>query len=408
MRELLARFPARYSEAEKGTASVFCPRYRSDETRSASVATDPGAEMKPKNPAQDDAAQSNRRHFLKSGAVIATGLSAGMLTSAAAGGMVAAKSAAPDQTGPVEGSMPTRNLGQTGARVAIFGLGGQGALERANHEDAAVPIIHRALDLGVNYFDTSAIYGGPGRWSERYLGMGLKGSRDRIFLATKTKERTRDAALRNIEVSLKLLETEYVDCWQLHDVGIQEDVDRIFGKGGAIEALIQARDQKLVRHLGITGRFRPEALIESIHRFPFDTVLMGVNAADKYYYPFEKDLLPLAVERQMGIIGMKVMARGRILSSWMPPPVEVQKHSWEGTGAIATTPGTLTKRETFFYNLSLPLSTAIIGCDSVEQVDECAALARSFTPLNSAQMAALEARVEPIAKQALFFRLMPR
>lgn len=229
-----------------------------------------------------------------------------------------------------------------------------------------------------------------------------------MFIATKTKERTRDAALRNIEVSLKLLDTDYVDTWQLHDVGIQEDVDQIFGKGGAIEALTQARDQKMVRNLGVTGRFRPEALIESIRRFPFDTVLMAVNAADKYYYPFEPELLPLAVEKQMGIIGMKVMARGRILSSWTPPPIEQQKHSWEGQGAIATTPGTLTKQETFFYNLSLPLSTAIIGCDSVEQVEECADLARSFTPLNQAQMTALEAKVQPIAKQALFFRLMPR
>ena len=104
----------------------------------------------------------------------------------------------------------------------------------------------------------------------------------------------------------------------------------------------------------------------------------------------------------MGIIGMKVMARGRILSSWTPPPVEQQKRSWEGRGAIATTPGALTKRETFNYNLSLPISTAIIGCDSVEQVEECVELARSFTPLSQAQMAAVEAKVEPVAKQALF------
>ena len=232
--------------------------------------------------------------------------------------------------------------------------------------------------------------------------------RDQVFIATKTKERTRDAALKNLEVSLKLLDTDHIDTWQLHDVGIQEDVDQIFGKGGAMEALIQARDQKMVRFLGVTGRFRPEALMECIRRFPFDTVLMAVNAADKYYYPFEKDLLPMAVEKQMGIIGMKVMARGRILSSWTPPPVDVQKRSWEGRGAIATTPGTLTKRETFFYNLSLPLSTAIIGCDSVEQVEECAELARTFTPLNQSQMAELEAKVEPVAKQALFFRLMER
>jgi aryl-alcohol dehydrogenase-like predicted oxidoreductase len=304
--------------------------------------------------------------------------------------------------------MPTRNLGKTGFRVGIFGLGGQGALEKASNESLALQIIQRALELGLNYFDTSAIYGGPDRWSERYLGKGLKGSRVDVFIATKTKERTRDAALRDLDESLKLLDTDHIDTWQLHDVGIQEDIDQIFGKGGAIEALVQARDQKMVRHLGVTGRFRPEALMECIRHFPFDTILMGVNAADKYYYSFEKDLLPLAVEKQMGIIGMKVMARGRILSSWTPPPVEQQKRSWEGRGAIATTPGTLTKRETFYYNLSLPISTAIIGCDSVEQVEECVELARSFTPLSQAQMAALEAKVEPVAKQALFFRLMPR
>jgi len=363
--------------------------------------------MKPNDTLQDGGNQ-NRRDFLKVGAAsIATGLSAGVIASPASHPVMSNMGLAAAATA-VQDMMPTRNLGKTGFRVGIFGLGGQGALEKANNESLALPMIQRALELGVNYFDTSAIYGGPDRWSERYLGKALKGSRDQVFIATKTKERTRDAALRNLDVSLKLLDTDQIDTWQLHDVGIQEDVDQIFGKGGAIEALVQARDQKLVRHLGVTGRFRPEALLESIHRFPFDTILMAVNAADKYYYSFEKDLLPLAVEKQLGIIGMKVMARGRILSSWTPPPVEQQRRSWEGRGAIATTPGTLTKRETFFYNLSLPISTAIIGCDSVEQVEECVELARSFTPLNQAQMSILEARVEPVAKQALFFRLMPR
>lgn len=308
----------------------------------------------------------------------------------------------------VQEMMPTRNLGNTGFRVGIFGMGGQGALEKSNNEAVALAIIQRALDLGVNYFDTSAIYGGPDRWSEQYLGKGLRGYRDQVFIASKTKERTRDAALKNLEVSLRLLNTDHLDTWQLHDVGITEDVDQIFGKGGAIEALVQARDQKMVRFVGVTGRFRPDALIECLKRFPFDTVLMGLNAADKYYYSFEKDLLPLAVEKQVGIIGMKVMARGRILSGWTPPPVEAQKHSWEGSGAIATTPGTLTKREAMFYTLSLPISTAIVGCDSVEQVEECVQFAREFTPLSGNQMAELEERTAPIAKQALFFRLMKR
>jgi aryl-alcohol dehydrogenase-like predicted oxidoreductase len=354
------------------------------------------------------APNQGRRDFLKTGGVsVAAGLAHAALPPAArADTKPAMPSVSASQA--VQEMMPTRNLGKTGFRAGIFGLGGQGALEKVNNNAVALPIIEKAFEMGVNYYDTSAIYGGPDRWSEQYLGKALKGHRDQVFIASKTKERTRDAALRNLEVSLKLLNTDHLDTWQLHDVGISEDVETIFGPGGAIEAFTQARDQKMVRFLGVTGRFRPEALIECIQRFPFDTVLMGLNAADKYYYSFEKDLLPLAVEKQMGIIGMKVMARGRILSSWTPPPVEVQKKSWEGSGAIATTPGTLTKQETMFYTLSLPISTAIVGCDSVEQVEQCVDFARTFTPLSEKQMAELEEKTAPIAKQALFFRLMKR
>ena len=372
-----------------------------------------GRTMKPpENPPGPSSTAHNRdrRDFLKKagGASLGLTLTQTVLPAAARADQLTPAETTPQNARAIQDMMPTRNLGRTGFRVGIFGLGGQGALEKVNNEAVAVPMIERALELGVNYFDTSAIYGGPERWSEQYLGKGLKGHREQVWIASKTKERTRDAALKNLDVSLKLLDTDHLDTWQLHDVGIQEDVDQIFGKGGAIEAFQRAKEQGMVRCLGVTGRFRPEALIECINRFPFDTVLFGVNAADKYAYPFEPTVLPLAVEKQMGIIAMKVMARGRILSSWTPPPVEVQKHSWEGTGAIATTPGTLTKHETFFYTLSLPVSTAIIGCDSIEQVEECVQLAREFTPLSERQMAGLEAKVEPVYKQSLFFRLMPR
>jgi hypothetical protein len=133
-----------------------------------------------------------------------------------------------------------------------------------------------------------------------------------------------------LEKSLKLLQTDHIDLWQLHDIGTMTDIDEIFAKGGAMEALIEARDQKIVKYLGITGHYRPDALMEAIHRYPFDTILMAVNAADPHHYSFSEQLLPLAVEKQMGIIGMKVPARGRILSTWTPPPIEQQKHSWEG------------------------------------------------------------------------------
>ena len=193
-----------------------------------------------RNDTPQDGATQNRRGFLKTGAAsLAAGLSAGVLASRASGDVMSNENS-PAAAKAVQDMMPTRNLGKTGFRVGIFGLGGQGALEKANNENLALKMIERSLQLGVNYFDTSAIYGGPNRWSERYLGKGLKGSRDQVFIATKTKERTRDAALKNIEVSLKLLDTDHIDIWQLHDVGIQEDIDQIFGKGGAMEALVSS------------------------------------------------------------------------------------------------------------------------------------------------------------------------
>jgi len=304
-------------------------------------------------------------------------------------------------------SMPTRNLGKTGYKVGIFSLGGQAALEKANNEANAIPVIEKALDLGVNYIDTSSIYGGPERWSEQYVGKVMKHRRSDAFLATKTKERTRDGSMRMIETSLKLLQTDHIDLWQLHDIGTMTDINEIFAKGGAMEALLQAREQKIVRYLGITGHYRPDALIEAIHRHPFDTILMAVNAADPHHYSFSEQLLPLAVEKQMGIIGMKVPARGRILSSWTPPPIEQQKHMWEGM-VLAPTPGTLDMRQAMYYSLSLPVSTVIIGCDSIAQLEQNVQLAREFTPLNQQQMASLTEKAQPVAKQSLFFRFYDR
>ena len=305
------------------------------------------------------------------------------------------------------GSMPTRNLGKIGYKVGIFSLGGQAALEKANNFDTAVPLIERALDLGVNYIDTSSIYGGPERWSEQYVGRVMKTRRNQAFLATKTKERTRDGSLRMIEKSLQLLNTDHVDLWQLHDVGLPVDVDAIFAKGGAMEALIEMQEQKVVRFLGVTGHYRPEALIDAINRHPFDAILLALNAADTHIHSFTEKLLPLAVEKQMGIIGMKVPARGRLLASWTPPSLEAQQHSWEGS-AIATRAGVMKMRDAMHFTLSHPVSTVIIGCDTIAQLEENVQIARDFTPLSATQMASLNDLAEPVAKQSLFFRFTDR
>ena len=349
------------------------------------------------------ARMQGRRDFLKAGGAV----TAALLTPAAISANTPKALPGLPSNPKTLAAMPTRNLGKTGYRVGAFSLGGQAALERGNNFDAAVPIIERALDLGVNYIDTSSIYGGPERWSEQYVGKVMAHRRNEAFLATKTKERTRDDSMRMIEKSLQLLQTDHIDLWQLHDIGTHFDVEAVFAKGGAMEALLEMKEQKVVRHLGITGHYRPDSLIECIHRYPFDTVLMAINAADPHHFSFNQDLLPLAVEKQMGIIGMKIPGRSRLLTSWNPPSLEAQKHSWEGM-VLAPTPGTLSMREAVYYALSRPVSTIIVGCDTIAQLEENVQLARDFTPLSDKQVEEIVARAEPVAKPSLFFRFYDR
>ena len=357
--------------------------------------------MTESRPDEQNAAAS-RRNFLKTTGAVTAGALAGSLLPETA----AASAAAPaDVNGNVPfnpataGAMPTRNLGRTGHRPGIFSLGGQAAIEQPNNEAVAVPIIERALDLGVNYVDTAAMYGGNQRWSQRYVGQVMKRRRNQVYLASKTHDRTRDGSLALLEESLKLLNTDHLDAWQLHHIDSKDDVEQIYGKGGALEALLQAREQKMVRYLGVTGHSDPDVLMECLRRFDFDQILMALNAADAHHRSFTERLLPMAVDKQMGIIGMKIPARGRILNSWQP-----EKSHDSGWNQPAPKPGVLVMKEALYFTLSLPVSTVIIGCDSIAQLEENVQLARDFTPLSEAQMAGLTGRTEPIAKQALFFR----
>jgi aryl-alcohol dehydrogenase-like predicted oxidoreductase len=290
--------------------------------------------------------------------------------------------------------------------VPVAGLGPSFAIEQPNNFDVAVPLIERALDLGVNFIDTAPRYGLPERWSEQYIGRVMQYRRNDVFLATKSRERSRDGVLRDIEQSLKLLKTDHLDLWLLHNIGIPEEVSAVFAKGGAMEAFTQMHDQKVVRFLGVAAHYQPEPIIDLINRHPFDAAILALNAADSHNpHSFTERLLPLALEKQMGIIGMKVAARGRILSSWTPPPIEQQQRSWEG---VATRPGTLNMRDAMNYTLSLPVSTVIVGCDNIAQLEENVRIAREFTPLSQAQMAAIANQAAPIARQALFFHFESR
>jgi predicted aldo/keto reductase-like oxidoreductase len=336
-----------------------------------------------------------RRDFLKLGAAATVGSATATVASAAARELppLPSNSVTPN-------AMPTRNLGRTGYRVGIFSLGGQAAIEQPSNDDVAVPLVERAIDLGVNYIDTAARYGGDDRWSQKYIGQAMKSRRREVFLATKTHDRTRDGSLRLLDESLKLLQTDHLDLWQIHNLSRQEQLDEIFADDGAVKALTEAREQKIVRHLGVTGHAEPEVLIEAIQRFDFDAILLAVNAADRYHLSFEQKLLPLAVEKELAIIGMKIPARGRLLSNWTPPPPEEVKRAW----ARGNTPGTLTMTEAMRYVLSLPVSTVIVGCDTIDQLEENVEIARAFNPMSGDEMAALGQRAEPVHRQALFFR----
>ena len=341
---------------------------------------------------------STRREFVKTAMTGAVGVTVGYQVSRSEADVPKAPPGGPFNERTFA-AMPTRNLGKTGHRVGIFSLGGQATLEKPNMEDQSVAIISRAIDLGVNYIDTAAAYGGPDMWSQKYIGKVIKGRRQEVFLTSKTHRRTYDESMRLLEASLKLLNTDHLDLWQLHNVAQTEQLDQIFAKDGAIHALEKARAEKVVRFLGITGHADPFVLADGLKRFRFDTILMAVNAADKHHLSFIEHLLPLALEQELGIIGMKIPARGRILSGWTPPPPETQR-AFER----ATRSGTLSMQEAMQYVLSLPVSTVVVGCDTVAQLEENVRIARDFTPLSEDRLKALTAKTEDIKRQALFFR----
>ena len=264
--------------------------------------------------------------------------------------------------------LPRRPLGQTGYAVTLFGLGGEGVLRTYNRTAEAVRVIHRALDQGVNYCDTAPAYSG----SMDYYGAALGERRREIFLASKTHERTRDGSLRLLEDSLRRLRTDYLDLWQLHDLRTPSDLDRIFSRGGALEALLQAQEEGRVRFLGLTGHHDPTILLEAMRRFAFDTVLVALNAADIHRLSFIPTVLAAAAQRGMGVIGMKVCARGALLGQ-----------------------GKLTMDEAMGYVLSLPgVSTVIIGCRTPAEVDDNARVARQFVAFEEQRQRELEARTQ--------------
>jgi aryl-alcohol dehydrogenase-like predicted oxidoreductase len=278
------------------------------------------------------------------------------------------------------GPIPRRPLGRTGLEVTILGMGGESALKQPNGEDEAIEILQAAYKLGINYFDTASSY----EHSEERIGKALSGVRKDIILASKTHERTRDGAWRELEASLRHLKTDHLDIWQIHHIDDMEEVKVAMGPDGSLTALIEAREQGIVRFLGITGHYDPSPLLEAIQHFEFDMTLLSLNAADVHHRSFIKKLLPEAIDQNLGIVGMKVCCRGRLFD---PNPGHLNN-----------------MKDAMSYVLTLPVSCVIIGHGNLNQLLENIQFAQEFQPLNRNQLDDIENSTKEYADIALFFR----
>jgi aryl-alcohol dehydrogenase-like predicted oxidoreductase len=250
--------------------------------------------------------------------------------------------------------METRPFGATGERFPIFSLGCQRIVD-AHHctEEQAVQILNTALDRGVRYFDTAWVYS-DGE-SEQRVGLVASQRRAEMWIATKTVARTRDGALRQLEQSLARLQTGQVDEWRLHNIWDLQELDKCFAPGGAIEAMVQAKSQGMTRNISISGHTNPLVQVEALRRFPFDSVLMAASVLDHFIFSFAEGLLPIANAKGVATIAMKVMGFGALT------------HIYD---------------KALRYSMSLPVSTVIAGCSSLEQLTSDLAVAETFVPLS--------------------------
>lgn len=274
--------------------------------------------------------------------------------------------------------IPKRILGRTGAEVTILGLGGEGVLRTHGFEREAYALINRALDMGVTYCESARAYDG----SESYYGRALRERRSEVFLTSKSHARDKAGALAHLHETLRNMKSDHLDLWQVHDVRTGDDIEEIFGPGGAIEAFVEAREKGHVRFIGVTGHHDPAVIRACIERFPFDTVLLPVNPAEHAHMSFIREVIPLAREREMGVVGMKVYLRG--LAAQIP-----------GHGGM----------EPYLrFALSQPVSSIVIGCDDLRQLEENVRFARAFAPMTDEEQEELVLHVAPFARHLMYYK----
>jgi predicted aldo/keto reductase-like oxidoreductase len=281
-------------------------------------------------------------------------------------------------------SVPTRTLGRSGEKVSIVGLGGY-HIGMQPDEQESIRIIRTALDSGIHFLDNCWDYNGG--QSEVRMGKALRdGYRQKAFLMTKIDGQTKLAAAQQLEESLRRLQTDHIDLLQFHEVIRDTDPARIFGPGGGMEAILEARKQGKVRYIGFTGHKSPDIHFKMLetafaHGFTFDAVQMPLNVMDAHFDSFEKKVLPVLVKHQIGVLGMKSMGDGLILRSKTVTPVEC-----------------------LHYAMSLPTSVVITGCESLQILEQAIDAARSYRPMSPADIVRLLAKTAPAAGKGEFER----
>jgi predicted aldo/keto reductase-like oxidoreductase len=282
-------------------------------------------------------------------------------------------SSKPDASGSIsKQGIPYRILGHTGERVSVVGLGGFHIIKK-NSEDESIRIVRTAIDNGINFLDNCWDYNNG--LSEIRMGKALRdGYRQKAFLMTKIDGQTGTSAITQLEESLRRLQTDTIDLLQFHEVIRISDPDRIFSSDGAIAALLKAKQAGKIRFIGFSGHKSPEIHLKMLQTakkngFLFDAVQMPLNVMDAHFESFEKKVLPVLFENNIGIVGMKPIGNNIILKS-----------------------NTITAVECLQYAMSLPVSTVITGCDTLEILQQAIDTARNLRPLSPDSRAALLAR----------------
>jgi predicted aldo/keto reductase-like oxidoreductase len=307
---------------------------------------------------------ATRRDVLRLGIAVA-GITAGVMTRS-----FAEEAPSPAHQSSIrKGDMLYRPLGSTGEQVSVLGLGGH-HIGRPTDEQEAINLIRSAIDHGMTFMDNSWDYHEGA--SEIRMGKALRdGYRAKAFVMTKIDGRTKQEAAKQIEDSLKRLQTDHIDLLQHHEIIRMEDPDRIFADGGAQEAVVQAKKAGKIRYIGFTGHKDPVVHLRMLevaakHQFRFDTVQMPLNVMDAHFRSFEHHVLPVLVKDHIGVLGMKSMADKHILNT-----------------------GTATAVECLHYAMTLPTSVVITGIESMKILDQALEAVRTFKPMTASQITAL-------------------